>query len=172
MPLIEEQQLESYWKLSKCKTSFKLNDTFGRHPILDNLVWDCMDKLLDHPLVKNSINPLMFRQSMFDQVWVNTYEKNDYQEIHNHGGISKINSGGLYSNSFSFIYLLHNESETGTVFRSRNLSTDSSTNPESKAYEHVEEGTIIMFPYYMDHYVLPATGKRITIAGNVVSSME
>ena len=30
----------------------------------------------------------------------------------------------------------------------------------------------MMFPYYMDHYVLPATGKRITIAGNIISTNE
>ena len=131
-----------------------------------------MDKLLDHPLMKNSIDPFRFYSSIFDKVWVNTYEEGEYQEIHNHNGIAKVVDGKIYYNSFSFIYLLHNESETGTVFRSRNLSNDVSTNPESKAYKYVDEGTLIMFPYYIDHYVLPATGKRITIAGNILSSKE
>jgi len=173
LPEIESRTPREFWNLSKCNTSFKGGENqFLRHPIIEELVWKCMDEILNHPLVNNSVDSYGYKSSVLQDIWYNTYDSGHYQEIHNHNGPAKSFRNKLYYNSFSFIYLLHNESETGTVFRSRNVSHAVTTNPESCAYKHLSEGSLLMFPYYMDHYVLPATGKRVTLAGNIASTFE
>lgn len=171
LPIIEEKSLENHWKLSDCKTSYHWYDNqFLIHPILNEIVWRLLDKVLFSPLIQNSHGNSKLKTSKFHNVWCNTYEPGGYQEIHNHNGVPVVYGENLYYNTYSFIYVLHSESTTGTVFRSRNPSFDTSTNTCS--VPHNEEGTLIMFPHYMDHYVLPTTGKRTTIAGNILSIIE
>ena len=94
MPIIENQKLEAHWDLSRCKTSFGTKDNESiHHPILENMIWSCMDKLLEHPLVENSIDSFNFSSSFFDIIWVNSYEEGDYQEVHNHNGSTKFRNG-------------------------------------------------------------------------------
>ena len=168
LPIIEEKTLENRWELSNCKSSYSWYDnSFLIHPILTEMISGLLDKILVSPLIKNSHGNLQLKATKFHSVWCNTYEPGGYQEIHNHNGIPVVYGENIYYNTYSFIYVLHSESTTGTVFRSRNPSFDASTNTYSVPCN--KEGTLIMFPYYMDHYVLPTTGKRTTITGNIVS---
>lgn len=173
LPKIEENPLKDFWGLSHCKTTYGSDDNdFLIHPILDEMVWSCVDQLLCSSLMRNCEDKIKLKSSTYNSIWCNKYKSGDYQEIHNHTGVPSFYRGQMYYNTFSFIYLLHSESETGTVFRSRNISFDTSTNPHSSAYKYAKEGTLIMFPYFMDHFVLPASGDRVTITGNIMSIME
>ena len=151
------------WSLCNAKTSFKEPNKLLRNcKLLEDSIWKGYDQLLDEPFILNSYgNKKPSRSSL--SIWYNIYEPGDYQEVHNH--ISNVDY------RYSFIYILHDESETGVCFKS--------SNPNELNYSHassihaknigIEEGTLIIFPCFVEHYVLPATGSRVTISGNISS---
>ena len=89
------------------------------------------------------------------KIWINKYEKNDYQGAHIHGS------------DFSFI--IYYKGDSNTVFNSPSknilqcfdgLIFDVSCEPDLK------QGNIIVFPSYLEHWVKP-NSNNITIAGNI-----
>ena len=136
------------------------NDFLLNCKLLTDSVWKAYDQLLDEPFILNAYQNKRPNHSTL-QIWFNIYEVGDYQEIHNHVGDM--------DSRYSFIYVLHNESDTGVCFRSSNPNelTYSEVNTIHSKHVGVEEGTLIIFPSFVDHYVLPATGNRVTISGNI-----
>ena len=158
--------LKSPWTLCNAKSSYELdvrteiNDFLYEEKLFTDALWKAYDDLLTEPLIRNSYDFQYPKESTVN-LWFNVYEKGSYQEIHNH-----IHPGDCY---FSSVYLLHDESDTGLCFRSDNrdiVRYSSSTTMQPQ----LTEGHLVIFPAYFDHYVLPATGDRITITGNIQSS--
>lgn len=153
------------WSLCNTSTSHCEDNT----PLIDSsfpkYLWEAYDEMLDSSFLKES-HSFISPTSSSVKMWMNVYEKGDYQEVHNHIGDDNP------KHIFSFVYLLHDESETGLCFKS--------SNPNQLWYSHIDtihtrgiglsEGSLIIFPSYFNHYVLPATGKRITVSGNIVST--
>ena len=106
-------------------------------------------------------------------MWYNVYEKNDFQETHNHSGKDTF---------FSFVYIL----------KSKNFNDDSKlffVNPKDPIYvlntfeeifnnlnyqkhfiPQLQEGSIIIFPSHMEHGVSihkNINDERISISGNI-----
>ena len=102
------------------------------------------------------------------------YEKDNFQESHNHVGPCVEKDGRLLHASFSIIYILHDENDKSSVMFKKagpmpfkgldeNVIIDTS-------YSSIGEGSVIIFPSNLDHYVKPClkTG-RVTIAFNIYS---
>ena len=160
-------QLDMYkpWSLCPTSTSIGKDDTALIESSLLKCLWDVYDSMLQSSLVEDSYSFISPTTSSV-KMWMNVYEKGDFQEVHNHIGRSG------EEHTFSFAYLLHDESETGLCFRSSNpnqLSYSMSDTIHTRGLG-ISEGNLIIFPSYFDHYVLPSTGKRITVSGNIVST--
>lgn len=110
-----------------------------------------------------------------DNLWFNYYVNGEWQEIHSHA----TNSVFQYPATFSCIHFLRFDSSVHTppIFVDpyeslRNVSLEMESNRYSGRYTpKVQEGDLIMFPSYLQHYVpkcKPTLGNpRITIAFNI-----
>ena len=88
-------------------------------------------------------------------IWINKYEDKDYQEAHVHPG------------DFSFI--IYYKGESNTVFNSPvkdMLEVGESKIFQSKFIPKLEEGDVIMFPSYLEHWVKP-NSDTVTVSGNI-----
>jgi len=89
-------------------------------------------------------------------IWINQYDKNDYQGSH------------VHPSDFSFI-IYYDINKSSTVFNSpvKNILDGSNNHIFSRIYEpNLKKGDIIMFPSYMEHWVKPNSNGK-TIAGNI-----
>ena len=91
-------------------------------------------------------------------IWVNIYNKNDFQGTH------------VHSSDYCFI-LYYDVKKSSTVFNSpvKNLleSRHPKTNVFSTQYEpNCNKGDLLVFPGYMQHWVRPMSNAK-TIAGNI-----
>ena len=103
--------------------------------------------------------------------WVNYYEKNDFQERHNHIGVDAL--------SFNYI---HKCPENGGSVKFHNLQSAMNAVGHPTLIETVEEdyvphqpeGTLIIFPSWLDHSVTinQSDAPRITISGNINLKVE
>ena len=104
----------------------------------------------------------------FKRPWLNIYEKEMFQERHNH-----ITEMG-FVNVLSYAYCLKNEdSESGSKFKFHNPNRFVSSLFSEVITQNVEvrlnEGEIIIFPSFLEHSVTKHESDfmRITIAGNI-----
>jgi hypothetical protein len=92
-----------------------------------------------------------------NSVWVNKYNKNDYQGSH------------VHPSDFSFI-IYYKVNKSHTVFNSpvkKILESSSGKNFFIPSYEpNLKQGDIIVFPSYLEHWVKP-NSNNITVAGNI-----
>lgn len=103
-----------------------------------------------------------------DLIWYNSYNKNTYQERHDH-----------FPHHFSMIHYLEFDPKNhpGTKFFNPSLlSTYFTPNQisnrmvqQEKEFDDIEEGDIIFFPSFVQHLVKPNTSRkrRITISLNL-----
>tara|TARA_S200002703_G_scaffold159582_2_gene173580 strand:- start:2262 stop:2900 length:639 start_codon:yes stop_codon:yes gene_type:complete len=110
-----------------------------------------------------------------DNLWFNYYVNGEWQEIHSHTG----NSVFQYPATFSCIHFLRFDSSVHTppIFVDpyesvRNVSLEMESNRYSSRYApNVQEGDLIMFPSYLQHFVPRGEptpdNPRITIAFNL-----
>jgi len=108
--------------------------------------------LLSHLLKPICLN-FVFK---LNDIWINKYDKKDYQGSHIHPG------------DYSFI-IYYKIDKSYTVFNSPVKSILESGNNKifDKDYQtKLKQGDIIMFPSYLEHWVRP-NSNNITIAGNI-----
>jgi len=105
------------------------------------------------------------------ECWLNRYNKGDFQEIHNHTGVSVIScaymmktpqgSGNFtfYSNAYDHFHQSDLPQITSKPFKYNNRITPP-----------MEEGDIIYFPSNLNHYVSPNNTEhtRATISANFI----
>ena len=114
--------------------------------------------------------------SILETAWWNMYEKNHYQEHHDHSSPALSIDGNIFYPSFSMIYILHDENEkSGIVFKKYApqplISPFSEYLFQTSEHENIKEGTILIFPYNLGHLVKPCIKPgRITIAFNMFST--
>ena len=119
----------------------------------DSVVWDPLDKML------KEVDLCMYpSDSEVTNMWFNYYVKGGYQEVHIHDG----------SNfpSFSGIYLMdvNEPNTTGFIVMDQIYylnSTITTTN--------IKEGSVIIFPSNLPHYVNPVKDNRYTVSFNITS---
>ena len=161
------------WKCD-CKTSFfekeysksLLNDI----ELVKSIVWDPLDQMLseardmDGGLCTQQIKYGPSESSLGD-LWFNQYDKGQFQEPHDH-------AGGTYKNvssTFSGIYLLELNETNTTTFMAK------VGNPHSSFQlltNHITEGSVIIFPSSLTHYVSPVKTRKTSISFNIYSSCD
>jgi len=112
---------------------------------------------------------------MLSNLWYNIYNYKDNQELHDHISIHNI--------TYSFVYILKqtNNSDTASlifpnprsiIFDYMNLEKKLNIDNYKNIYKPtLNEGDIIIFPSYMQHYVSShkdIVNDRITISGNII----
>lgn len=157
------------WITNKIKTSFK-NEPKGMElfykdaqylKILSEKYTTCVNKIFDKEFLID-----------IKRIWYNVYTNGEYQEEHDHL------SGPFNQSHFSCIHFLsfNSEEHHSPVFcdplsQLRNLSLEFESNDYRKKYiPKIEEGDLLMFPSYLNHFVPPCKKTnypRITISFNI-----
>lgn len=146
---------------SNVYTSFGHTLKFLSDPeLMTSIAWNPIDQLVKEAHEKEMFNeyPVSSRCNM---IWFNYYEPGGFQEVHDH-----LSNGSSF---FSGIYLLHNEEPNTTAFSNYN------PNPyltETKTTQDHPEGTVMIFPSGLLHYVNPASKPRYTISFNIKCQCE
>lgn len=140
-----------------------------------NILWDPLDQMILETrglMGTDEITPVSYE---ICNCWYNKYDKGAFQEIHNHVGESSRTKEHKVLPAYSVAYIAALEGENTTVFTqagpvlglfgSERLSFD------TRRVSDIEAGTVIIFPFYLDHYVLPAlTNGRVTLTYNISAS--
>lgn len=162
LPIIESDLVENKEKYFNdfgtwdCKvyTSFfdadKGMDILNMVPEIQNAIWTALDKMLE----KVQLNSYP-KQSHISLFWWNYYSKGHSQEVHQHCGTD-----------FSGIYILKSTDKNKTAFYS---AENHRLLNKTILTDEVEEGSIILFPSHLPHYVNPIEDEqgRITVAFNI-----
>ena len=149
-----------YCEKFKCKTNYFTNDTFlinlfKKYEYEDTIIWNVIDNLLTREDLKLSRLP---KSSNISQIWYNIYSPGGYHNVHIHNG---------YVCGFSGIYILDlHENNPTKFYNSGNLFFDNTFTTDE-----LDEGTVIIFPNNLEHYVEPCLKNRITISFNIFSKL-
>mgnify|MGYP001182520915 FL=1 len=160
---------DSMWTMAETKSSIR-NEKNKELPwnVFFESVRPHMNTFLE------SLDPQVPYNVFCDEMWFNKYEKGDYQEPHDHA---------FPGRGISVIYFLDfpdQEKEPGgtLVFECPNFQMIRATGMDrifnDYNYQHItpplKKGTLIIFPSYISHYVLPnkTDKRRATIAANFV----
>ena len=165
----ESLKIPDGWLTDSVQTSFDSDNTnielFDTDSIVHDYYKKYLFKIFDKP-VELSIK----------EMWFNYYSNGEYQEPHNHI------DGGFLNNQphFSCIhYLKFNENihepaifvDPLSLIRSHSIEIDSN-NYNERYVPNVREGSLLMFPSYLEHYVRKNAptpdDPRVTIAFNIV----
>ena len=160
---------DSDWSMAQTKSSIRNN----KNKDLPWKVWfDAIQPQMNTYL--ESLDPQMPYSVHCDEMWFNKYTKGDYQEPHDHA---------FPGRGVSAIYVLdypQDEKDPGghLVFECPNFPVVRSSGLDrifnAWNYQHItpplEKGTLIFFPSWISHYVLPSKTdkRRATIAANFV----
>ena len=102
------------------------------------------------------------KKSNVDRIWANLYEKMSFQEVHNH-----VTPHSLIH--FSGIYIIDQKGKNQTSFIHNDFGyLDTCIN--TKNIEDIGEGTVMIFPSHLLHYVNPVDEARCTISFNITST--
>jgi len=176
LPLIEEDyNLNKDFYNSKNSWNCDVTTSFFEElkicPLFDDnfcndVIWNPIDEMLAD-MTDRLDGIRMPIESKVKQLWYNRYQPGNWQEIHNH----QVHFSMV---SFSGIYLLDLNEENTTTF----YTTQANYSCYSPDYNplcvfktnHIPEGSIIIFPSELSHYVNPCVNSRTTISFNIVSN--
>lgn len=162
----EKNYFDEPWQYGSCLSSIRNKNN-------DQLPW----KIWFDSIKKDTHNYLENMQAVTnftiscDEHWVNIYKKHNYQETHDHS---------FPGRSISAIYILELEKEENSggqlIFECPNYNIIQSTSMSEifsqwqyqKYTPELEQGKLILFPCWLQHYVLPykSENRRSTIAAN------
>lgn len=115
-------------------------------------------------LIKENFD-INYGNYLIKNIWYNVYDKNQYQEIHDHGD-------SFYSGVY---YLKISKCHNGTIFCNPNHLINFSKVEKNEKFVKsidIEEEDLIFFPSYLRHGVLPSKeceDLRITISFNIIN---
>lgn len=171
-----EDSLYRPWDSCNAKSSMSkkdLNEKVFTREVLKKILWEPFDEFMSEFSSSYKL-PLGVPSNSKVDSWYNLYYDNDYQESHNHVQPSYTYGANEYHTLYAAIYILHQTGPSKTVFRKTSNTpgtwTGDTVSYDTSKIENIKEGSIIIFPTYLDHYVLPATGNRITLSFNISST--
>ena len=176
---LKKQTSGNPFELCKMTTSYNDDNKFLMDEDIKRIVWNPIEYMINEIKEKHNfrIEPI---KSILDLYWFNSYEKGDFQEMHNHmayGG-KEIN-GMTYYPSFCLIYILNDDgSENKTSFIDYTNGNVPFSIPGHQVYNtaynnDINEGSVIIFSPHLMHGVGPIEKSgRITIAFNVYSTFK
>lgn len=166
LPYIEdESNFIQPWIYSKCKSTCQ-------HPNNKNLPWDVFYNAIKPNVEEflSSLNPTCPYKISSGEVWLNIYETGGFQEIHDHA---------FPDRSFSCAYMLelpegdHNgklifENTAFPIIQMSGLNRIFDAFNYEKFIPEISAGTLVIFPSWAKHYVLPnyTDQRRTTISAN------
>jgi hypothetical protein len=141
-------------------------DIFDKY-FYDSVVWKYFDKLLEE-------KPYPFEtpiESKILDIWYNVYSPGQYQEVHNHAdGMAIRGKTNFGVSMFSGIYImdLHEKNTTG-FYQQGPIPCQKYNYGITVFPENTEEGSIMIFPSGLSHFVSPVKKTRTTVAFNLLS---
>jgi hypothetical protein len=142
--------------------------------IVKKLVWEPLDNLISK---YNKINffKMKIASSTITSCWFNSYEKTNFQEIHGHKIKPFYKNNNIYTPSFSLVYIVHDENiANSTVFKFTNTDfiwnfINRNGDIDTSQIKSIKEGSVLIFPYTFQHFVIPVMKTRVSIAYNLAS---
>ena len=166
LPIIEDDSnFIQPWIYSKCKSTCQ-------HPENHNLPWDTFYDAIKPNMEEylESLHPSSPYRISSDEVWLNIYEEGGYQEIHDHA---------FPNRAFSCAYVVElpqGEDHGKLIFENTAFTTVQLTGINrifdafnyEKFIPELSPGTLVIFPSWVKHYVLPnnTSSRRTTISAN------
>jgi hypothetical protein len=159
-----KEKIQKTWGC-ECASSFfdanAINSLFDEE-FYKEIIWNPIDLMLSE--MTDKLNIPCPQTSTLEGIWYNKYSRGNWQEVHNH-----------LPTTYSGIYLFHlEEKNTTTFFDTGNLKCwgDENNMPRfltSNPDANIDEGTVIIFPSELMHYVNPCEKEKISISFNVQS---
>ena len=174
--MASKDSLPMPWTSCNARSSLNqgdLTDSVITPQVLTKIVWEPFDDFLKEFSTSYSLK-LGLPSSSRAERWFNVYDVGCYQEIHNHISPSFTHGGNEFHPMYSGIYIVQQEGRNRTCFR-KSTCTPGTYVGDSYTYdtgeiESIKEGSVIIFPTHLDHYVLPALSERVTVSFNINSS--
>jgi hypothetical protein len=143
-----------------------VNQSIMNKSLIVNAIFKVYNNMMQRLLDDNSINEKEFNyftNSYLDDLWYNYYQPGENQEIHEHlpnifSGVYLLELCGEYNNTVwynggSNVFLCDS---TMTFGQKRSIDND------------IGEGTIIIFPSALPHYVPNTKSKKVTLSFNIL----
>lgn len=166
------ENIEKKWNC-RCLSSYfaenSLPDELNNVDFIKSIVWKPMDNMFDE--LKKTLNIPIPKSSNICEIWFNRYKEGEWQEVHDH--ITHTSIRKEYS-VYSGIYIMELNEKNTTTFLDKNSIRSWGKKTESHNFttKHIEEGSVIIFPSELLHYVNPCVGERTTISFNITSIFE
>lgn len=163
------------------KTTLEDNEFLMDDYYQDNIIWKPFQKMIDENNKSKEIFPISISKSIVSSGWYTAYNENDSFGPHGHYDKTitiDAESEDMFHSSFSFIYILNDENENNsTVFMVDDISCvyhwKEHLEFHTSDHKDIKEGTVIIFPSNLLHYVKSnKVAGRITLAYNISSSFE
>lgn len=142
--------------------------------IIDSVVWETLDSALKELNDRQNHDKIDILESRIIGSWISLYDNNGTVDIHNHESYTtRIIDGKEYKHTFSMIYILKDDNERNqTVFLNPQMCGVSTskileTKFDTGNIKEIGEGTVLVFPSNLYHYV-----KSITKPGRIVLSFN
>jgi len=153
----KESMVVSRWNCEDSYSSIDVSTPFLReNEFVDSVIWDPLDQMLSE--VDICQYPI---ESDLSNIWFNYYVKSGYQEVHIHDGAN--------FPSFSGIYLMdvNEPNTTGFIVMDQIHYLNSTI-----LTKDIKEGSVVLFPSNLPHYVNPVKDNRYTVSFNIISKFK
>ena len=150
------ERASQYWGSTLTTSYFRTQPLeFVTQEMYDQIVWCPFQRMYEEMETLPRAE-----QNYLAEFWYNQYNIGEHQEVHNH---IKGNNATI-----SGIYILESEAPSPLTFFNPNhpIAYQSGTT-HSFDTKDLMEGTVILFPSCLLHYVKPAQSKRTTISFNI-----
>jgi len=170
LPFVTNDYMRKTFRLSECETSMKCPDN-------EQLPWDLFIQSVE-PHINTfftDLDPKTPFDINFEDCWMNGYNENVFQEVHDHS-FRNVNWSTVY-----YLDLPEQENDVSgkTVFENRYGSDVKKNNfinvfnffqNHERWIPEVETGSFIVFPCWVPHHTIPNSNpnqKRLTITANL-----
>lgn len=173
--LLSNNKYENPFKACTMQTNISNGSNFLDDETLEKITVGHFKKMILETDCMNGKKPT---DVIVSDYWFNMYEKDNFQEMHNHTNMPLVISGKRYDVMFSMIYILHDEESTPILFRLDDprmpfYPIHSSIDFNTSDVDEIKEGTLLIFSSHLPHTVLPVKHPgRITIALNIACCFE
>lgn len=152
------------------------------HPdMIKEVVWKSLEKAISELNSRNGFERISLKTSYIFNCWYSKYQENGGVKNHSHAKIGdvQVRDNIKYFPTFSLIYILHDESERNStefiVYEKDGICTNKrgDTIFDTGEIKDIKEGSVIIFPSNLEHYVKPILKSgRIILSFNIHSAID
>jgi len=146
--------------------------------MIKSIVWETLDNAINELNSRKGFQELRYKESSILNFWCSLYDKNSTVKCHNHSNNQEyIIKNEVFKPTFSLIYIVKDDNEENqTEFIQPSMcgistSRNAQTNFNTKYIKDIGEGTVMIFPSTLYHFVnnIEKPG-RIIFSFNIISS--